>query len=207
MHFAEKLLHLRKREGLSQEELAAELGVSRQAVSRWEMGSAIPDAPNLLHISKRFGVTVDSLLDEGSPEIPATAGAGQKQRAVVLLLIGLQALACLCGLAGWLTQSERTVWIGLALNLAGIVAFEAGFFGFSGAQTVQGSRRTFYRASVWLFAYSPVRMAVTFLWKLYPRPYPALLAWGSILAVYLVVCAFTFLRLSKTLPPVNRAEG
>ena len=206
MNFAEKLLHLRKREGLSQEELAAELGVSRQAVSRWEMGSAIPDAPNLLHISKRFGVTVDSLLDEGGPEIPATAGAGQKQRAVILLLIGLQALACLCGLAGWLTQSERTVGIGLALNLAGIIAFEAGFLGFSGTQTVQGSRRTFYQASVWLFAYSPVRLAVTFLGRLYPRPYPALLAWGSILAVYLVVCVFTFLRLNNNRLPFNRAE-
>ena len=53
MNFAEKLLHLRKREGLSQEDLAAHLEVSRQAVSRWEMGTALPDAPNLLRISKR----------------------------------------------------------------------------------------------------------------------------------------------------------
>ena len=42
MNFAEKLLHLRKREGLSQEDLAAHLEVSRQAVSRWEMGTALP---------------------------------------------------------------------------------------------------------------------------------------------------------------------
>lgn len=73
MNFAEKLLHLRKREGLSQEDLAAHLEVSRQAVSRWEMGTALPDAPNLLRISKRFGVTVDFLLNDSEPEPPDAA--------------------------------------------------------------------------------------------------------------------------------------
>ncbi len=44
MTFGEKLTGLRKREGLSQEALAEQLGVSRQAVSRWEQGAALPDA-------------------------------------------------------------------------------------------------------------------------------------------------------------------
>ena len=48
MKLAEKLVTLRKSSGLSQEELAERLNVSRQAVSRWEMGSAMPDAGNLL---------------------------------------------------------------------------------------------------------------------------------------------------------------
>ena len=43
MTFSEKLIRLRKREGLSQEALAEILGVSRQAVSRWEQGTALPD--------------------------------------------------------------------------------------------------------------------------------------------------------------------
>lgn len=64
MTFAEKLLELRKKEGLSQEELAQELNVSRQAISRWEMGTAMPDAPNLLQISKLFQVSVDYLLND-----------------------------------------------------------------------------------------------------------------------------------------------
>ena len=54
MTFAEKLLQLRKREGYSQEELANKLDVSRQDISRWEMGTAVPDSINLLHISKIF---------------------------------------------------------------------------------------------------------------------------------------------------------
>lgn len=64
MTFAEKLLQLRKREGYSQEELANKLDVSRQAISRWEMGTAIPDSLNLLHISKLFEVSTDYLLND-----------------------------------------------------------------------------------------------------------------------------------------------
>lgn len=63
MTFSEKLLRLRKREGLSQEELALYLNVSRQAVSRWEQGTAMPDAGNLLKLKQRFGVSVDWLLE------------------------------------------------------------------------------------------------------------------------------------------------
>ena len=205
MNFAEKLLHLRKREGLSQEDLAAHLEVSRQAVSRWEMGTALPDAPNLLRISKRIGVTVDFLLNDSEPE----------QQAAVLLLVGMQSLACLCGLIGRFIQSELMVWIGLTLNLVGVIAFEAGFLAYFGTRAVQDSRGLFYRISVWFFAYSPVHMAVTALWRLYPRPHLAFLEWGSALTVYLLIRVFTSVRLTapsskkdeKESPPVNHAEG
>ena len=62
MKFEEKLMALRKKGGMSQEELADQLGVSRQAVSRWELGSTLPDAPNLLKLSDLFGVSIDYLL-------------------------------------------------------------------------------------------------------------------------------------------------
>ena len=62
MTFNEKLLSLRRKSSFSQEELAEKLAVSRQAVSRWEMGETMPDAKNLLELSDIFGVSVDSLL-------------------------------------------------------------------------------------------------------------------------------------------------
>ena len=64
MTFAEKLLQLRKKKGYSQEDLADKLGVSRQVISRWEMGKAIPDSSNFLHISKLFQVSTDYLLND-----------------------------------------------------------------------------------------------------------------------------------------------
>lgn len=62
MTFAEKLLKKRRQLGLSQEELAEKLGVSRQAVSRWENGTAMPDAAKLLALSDLTGVPTDALL-------------------------------------------------------------------------------------------------------------------------------------------------
>ena len=64
MTFAEKLARLRRREGLSQEALAEQLGVSRQAVSRWEQGTALPDAAKLLPCARLFSVDVEWLLDD-----------------------------------------------------------------------------------------------------------------------------------------------
>ena len=59
MTFGEKLTGLRKREGLSQEALAEQLGVSRQAVSRWEQGAALPDAAKLLPCARLFSVDAE----------------------------------------------------------------------------------------------------------------------------------------------------
>lgn len=64
MKLSDKILALRKKQGISQEELSEKLNVSRQAVSRWEMGSALPDASNILQLSRLFGVTADYLLDD-----------------------------------------------------------------------------------------------------------------------------------------------
>ncbi|MBO5352493.1 MAG: helix-turn-helix transcriptional regulator [Lachnospiraceae bacterium] len=64
MKFEEKLVRLRKARGFSQEELAEKLEVSRQAVSRWELGSTLPDIPNLVQLCELFGVTTDYLVRE-----------------------------------------------------------------------------------------------------------------------------------------------
>ena len=64
MRFEEKIVELRKQKGLSQEELAEQLGVSRQAVSRWELGQTLPDIPNLLQLCELFGVSADYLVKD-----------------------------------------------------------------------------------------------------------------------------------------------
>lgn len=75
---SDKLIELRKEKGWSQEEFAEKLDVSRQAVSRWENETALPDAQNILRISKLFGVTADYLLNgdyENERELPAVKTA------------------------------------------------------------------------------------------------------------------------------------
>ena len=64
MKLSDKLIALRKENSWSQEDFAEKLDVSRQAISRWENGSALPDAQNILQISKLFHVTADYLLND-----------------------------------------------------------------------------------------------------------------------------------------------
>ena len=62
MTFAEKLKSIRKKAGLSQEQLAEKLGVSRQAVTKWETETGIPDIENMMAISALFDISIDELL-------------------------------------------------------------------------------------------------------------------------------------------------
>lgn len=71
MKLSDKIINLRKTNGWSQEDLAERLNVSRQAISRWENGTALPDANNILQLSKLFSVTADYLLNEDASNIPS----------------------------------------------------------------------------------------------------------------------------------------
>lgn len=96
MKLSDKILSLRKQSGLSQEELAEKLNVSRQAVSRWEVGSAQPDASNVLQLSKLFGVTADYLLNddyESDHDVPAVKNtetiANKKIKKIIALCVSI----------------------------------------------------------------------------------------------------------------------
>lgn len=81
---AERLQKLRKEHGYSQEQLADELGVSRQAVSKWERGEASPDTDNLIALARLYNISVDNLLFENSAEevqkiTPAEVESGSEE--------------------------------------------------------------------------------------------------------------------------------
>lgn len=66
MNFSEKLKEIRKNEGLSQEQLAEKIGVSRQAITKWETGKGLPDVENMVIIAEIFKTTLDELLGDSS---------------------------------------------------------------------------------------------------------------------------------------------
>lgn len=70
MTLAEKLLSLRTERELSQEDLAEQMGVSRQSVSKWETGQSVPDLDRIIKLADLFGVTVDGLVREGERPQP-----------------------------------------------------------------------------------------------------------------------------------------
>ncbi len=73
MILAEKIMELRKKNGWSQEELAFQMDVSRQSVSKWESGASIPDLERILKLSRLFGVSTDYLLKEELEDLPASS--------------------------------------------------------------------------------------------------------------------------------------
>ena len=64
MNLNEKLIDLRKTKGMSQEELGAELKVSRQTISKWESGQSYPDFQRIVLLSDYFGLTLDELVKD-----------------------------------------------------------------------------------------------------------------------------------------------
>lgn len=77
MEFQKNLYRLRKQKGLSQEALADLIGVSRQAVQKWEAGTARPDLDNLTSLARYFGVTLDELVT-GRKSEPGSPAPGQE---------------------------------------------------------------------------------------------------------------------------------
>lgn len=105
MELKEKLVDLRKEKCLSQAELAEAINVSRQAISRWEVGSAIPSADNLMWLSKFYEVSMDELMDiscdggqEKSQEKPAVKSkTGVSPKFLMFLCV----LAVIIAVAVW----------------------------------------------------------------------------------------------------------
>ena len=77
LELANRLVRFRKESGLSQEEVAEKIGVSRQAVSKWERTEASPDTDNLIALAGLYGVSLDSLVF-GSQPAPAEVSAPAK---------------------------------------------------------------------------------------------------------------------------------
>lgn len=89
MEFCEKLQELRKRSGLSQEELAERLYVSRTAISKWESGRGYPSIDSLKAIAKHLSVSLDELLSNDALLSIAEEEAKQRESRVRSLVFGL----------------------------------------------------------------------------------------------------------------------
>ena len=133
MLLADKIVTLRKRAGWSQEELAAQLGVSRQSVSKWEGAQSVPDMQKVVQMSRLFGVTTDYLLKEelGEPELaPAESAAPKLALATLLCVLSPAALLLLAALSdrpGAAISENAAAGIGLCVLLVLVAAAVAVF--------------------------------------------------------------------------------
>lgn len=102
MALSEKLYTLRRKSGLSQEQLAEQLNVSRQAISKWEAGQSIPESDKLLSISNYFNVSLDYLMKEETQDtisekenINTSLQTGDRTRWLLGIVICIGGIVCL----------------------------------------------------------------------------------------------------------------
>lgn len=204
MQLSDKIVGLRKSNGMSQEELAEKLNISRQAISRWEMGSALPDATNILLLSKLFGVTTDYLLNDdykSDNDLPKIKGIKEDNiKQILIFLVTLEIMTLL--MQFMTTYILQNVFFGF-LSFIPFVALIGGFEYAYRKRTSEANettaffRKRFYKISTWLGLYFPIRFLTTILMSFYPRPYSTLVLECIVLSIYVGVSMLVTLSSEK----------
>lgn len=204
MKLSDKIIKLRKQSGMSQEELAEKLNVSRQAISRWEVGSAQPDASNVLQLSKLFGVTADYLLnddyesDNDLPKVKEIKSDSFHQ--IMIFMVTLEVMILIIQFITTIILQNEFFGV---LSFLPFVATVGGFEYAYQKKIKEANERTklfrkkFYKISAWLGTYFPIRFVVEKLAHFYPRPYLSIVLDFVILAIYLITATLISLLIEK----------
>ncbi len=208
MNVADRIQGLRKLNGLSQEELADKIGVSRQAVSKWESEQSLPDIEKIILLSEYFDVTTDYLL-RGIESKPNSSGMKYDARVFAAIGTGLNFNGLVIAILLWVDkQTLAAVAAGLVIMAMGCMIFAIGQL--SSVNKVTAAR-TFGIINVWFLSLIPISCIFNivqgslggFWWTLTPIPqmgnsYIAyLLCWLFYLAFCIIVDVIIIVRRSK----------
>ncbi len=169
MNISDRIQSLRKINGISQEALADRLGVSRQAVSKWESEQSLPDLEKIILMSEFFDVTTDYILKGIEPA--KTLNAANPALTGKILYIASTtfiAMGLFFAFAGWYEeQSVSNIWGSMIIQALGVAGyFIAGLF--------PGGKPSLWvmLANMALLLFMPVSMITSmFVWG-WPMPYP-----------------------------------
>jgi len=200
MNIGEKIQQLRKANNLSQEQLAVQLEVSRQAVSKWELNESTPDTDKIILISKIFEVSTDYLLIENpnsslDSEIEVKQNNDQQHsRSITIAALFISLLGLIVTFYSISDYIEYGILLGVAIQVGAIVFFEIMI------QNIESSiyhknRKRFYLINIWLFMPFPSAFITSsilrglpvneFIWR-----------FGSI-PVYFILSTIIFIAISK----------
>lgn len=200
MNMADRIQYLRKGKGISQEELADKVGVSRQAVSKWESEQSTPDIEKIIIMSDFFGVTTDYILKGIEPAADnEQKGKETTSKILYILSTAFVAAGLFCAFGGWYAeQTMETVWGSMIIQAVGI----AGYFI---ATILLEEKAPFYVE--WLNVIGSVFMPVSMItgWvsilifkQGWVAPYPVDMIHILIFsAVYFMVSAISFIFIKK----------
>jgi transcriptional regulator with XRE-family HTH domain len=175
MNTADRIQNLRKTKGISQEELADKIGVSRQAVSKWESEQNLPDIDKVIIMSDFFEVTTDYIL-KGIENEKQVAEKHLSATVFVFFTTALNFIGLIVSGAVWYEkQVPMALVIGLIFMVAGCMTFGVGY-SFSTKDKVKAKRR-FWTINVWILTFLPLSGIYNVIFAHSLAPYP--LFWGA----------------------------
>lgn len=193
MRIEERIYRLRKEKGISQEELAEKVGVSRQAVSKWESKQSTPDLDKVINLSTYFGVTTDYLLKgiDSPKQENENFNVGQVLyiASTAFLVIGL-----LSAFAGWYQQqSAENIWGAMIIQVVGGAAYFIG-------SLMPESKAPFIIKwlNIMTGLFMPIAMIVAFIFNRAIAPYPTDFLTTFIFSIiYILIAIIFFITLKK----------
>lgn len=178
MNIADRIQHLRKSKGISQEELADKIGVSRQAVSKWESEQTLPDIEKVILLSNFFEVTTDYLLKGIEPVSNEPILENEKLNANIFSIVGtaFNFMGIIVAALVWYEEQVATATaVGLIFMVIGCMIYGIGM-NVSDKLTIARAKRTFWTINVWILIFIPLSIVYNLLIGVYrTAPYPVLI--------------------------------
>lgn len=175
MTLGEKIQICRKSKGLSQEELASALGVSRQALSKWECNTSFPDIDKIVALSNYFSVSADYLLKDGYIDenvVLSTETKKQSRNIPIAISTSIIAIGLIIALAMANDGTLYFYWqfssaaLGIAIQIIGICSFEVLYFS---KHFEIKNQYLFWGINTWLLSVMPTILSSGVLSKLLNR--------------------------------------
>lgn len=200
MNMADRIQYLRKTNGISQEELADKVGVSRQAVSKWESEQSLPDLEKIITMSDYFGVTTDYILKGIEPVTDKEQKSSELTSKILYIAsTTFVAIGLFSAFAGWYeTQIMDTIWGSMIIQVVGIAGYFIG-------RSISAAKPPF--AVNWLnlsgFLFMPFSMvtgaiSIAFFKQGWIAPYPIGITHVVLFViVYISICAIIFIVLKR----------
>jgi len=196
MNIADRIHNLRKIRGISQEELADKIGVSRQAVSKWEGEQSIPDVDKVIIMSDYFEVTTDYILKGIDNENQTTDIANAN--IFTICATALNFIGFIIAAAIWYEeQIVIATGIGLIIVTTGCVVFGIGQT--ISTQNLEKAKQLFWKTNIWLLAFIALSIIYNLLSLQPVAPYPLFSFYGLPLIMtpifgfsYIAICLHVF---------------
>lgn len=190
MNISDRIQHLRKEKGISQEELADKIGVSRQAVSKWESEQSSPDIEKIILMSNFFEVTTDYLLKGIESVSKESKAVKAKPNADIFAIAGtaFNFMGLIVAAMIWYEEQTATATaIGLIFMVMGCMIYAVGM-AVSDIQTKVKAKRLFWSVNVWVMDFIPLSIFYNMVAESSGMaPYPILTEFAGINAFFWII--------------------